>query len=285
MNPDAIQLYRNNNIDIKVDPLEIAVCAQHNNGGLKGTIWWESNIKHLFPVGEVNGTHGVYRPGGSALNAGQVGSLRAALFISKKYDSKAPELNAFKDIIRKQMERTISFTRNTIDSEADPSTITRTREEIQKRMSSHGAIIRNPDTIREACSDGWKLYRQLQKRTLVNSPSQLPAAFKNLDLCLTHALYLEAVREYINQNGKSRGSYIIPDSKGQKPCKNLDDFWRFQLQTSRDLVAKKILEIYYSEKDDIVTDWVDIRPVPTEPSWFETNWADFRENRIFEKEI
>ena len=68
------------------EPLEIAVCAQHNNGGLAGNIWWEStNIKHLFPVGEVNGSHGVNRPGGSALNSGQVGGFRAAEFIANRY--------------------------------------------------------------------------------------------------------------------------------------------------------------------------------------------------------
>ena len=43
------------------------------------------NIRHLFPVGEVNGSHGVYRPGGSALNAGQVGGLRAAEYIAHRY--------------------------------------------------------------------------------------------------------------------------------------------------------------------------------------------------------
>ena len=78
MNPAAIELYRTHGIDITKELLEIAVCAQHNNGGLAGNWWWESNLRHLFPVGEVNGTHGVYRPGGSALNSGQVGSLRAA---------------------------------------------------------------------------------------------------------------------------------------------------------------------------------------------------------------
>jgi len=75
MNQPAIGLYMDRGIDITKEHLEIAVCAQHNNGGMKGNIWWESNIKHLFPVGEVNGTHGVYRPGGSALNSGQVGSF------------------------------------------------------------------------------------------------------------------------------------------------------------------------------------------------------------------
>ena len=74
MNSPAVELYREHNIDLASEPLEIGVCAQHNNGGLKGNIWWESDLRHLFPVGEVNGSHGVYRPGGSALNSGQVGS-------------------------------------------------------------------------------------------------------------------------------------------------------------------------------------------------------------------
>ena len=51
MNPMAIELYKQNGIDLTSEPLEIAVCAQHNNGGLQGNIWWESNIKHLFPIG------------------------------------------------------------------------------------------------------------------------------------------------------------------------------------------------------------------------------------------
>jgi len=66
--------------------LEIALCAQHNNGGLAASLWWESvNLAHLFPVGEVNGSHGVGRPGGAALNAGQVGGMRAAEFIAARY--------------------------------------------------------------------------------------------------------------------------------------------------------------------------------------------------------
>ena len=91
MNSPAIQLYRDHGIDLASESLEIGICAQHNNGGLKGNIWWESDLKHPFPVGEVNGSHGVTRPGGSALNSGQVGSYRAALFISRKYQSPPQE--------------------------------------------------------------------------------------------------------------------------------------------------------------------------------------------------
>ena len=71
-------------MDLSVDRLEIALCAQHNNGGLDVDLWWQTNIEGLFAVGEVAATHGVYRPGGSALNAGQVGAARAARYIAKK---------------------------------------------------------------------------------------------------------------------------------------------------------------------------------------------------------
>jgi len=77
MNPLAIEIYRENGIDLYAEPLEIAVCAQHNNGGFAVDKWWQSSVPGTFVIGEMAGTHGVKRPGGSALNAGQVGGLRA----------------------------------------------------------------------------------------------------------------------------------------------------------------------------------------------------------------
>ncbi len=93
INPRAYRLYLDNGIDLKNERLEIDVCAQHNNGGLAGNLWWESNLKHFFPVGEVNGTFGVYRPGGSALNSTQTGSTRAAQFIAAS-TAKSPWISA-----------------------------------------------------------------------------------------------------------------------------------------------------------------------------------------------
>ena len=85
MNPPAIEIYKEHGIDLRKEPLEIAVCAQHNNGGFAVNKWWESSIPHTFVIGEMAGTHGVKRPGGSALNAGQVGGLRAAEYIANVY--------------------------------------------------------------------------------------------------------------------------------------------------------------------------------------------------------
>ena len=38
MNKPAIDLYKSHGIDLEKEYLEIAVCAQHNNGGLVGNI-------------------------------------------------------------------------------------------------------------------------------------------------------------------------------------------------------------------------------------------------------
>ncbi|MDR1326252.1 MAG: FAD-binding protein [Treponema sp.] len=82
LNPQAYQLYQSHGIDPASEYIEIDVLPQHHNGGVAVNIWWETSIKRLFAIGECAGTHGVRRPGGSALNAGQVGGLRAAEYIA-----------------------------------------------------------------------------------------------------------------------------------------------------------------------------------------------------------
>src|SRR5690606_30006119 len=84
MNEPAYQFYLGKNpyVDLEKEMLEVDVCAQHNNGGLLVDAWWQSNVPGFFPVGEAGGAHGVYRPGGAALNSGQVGATRAARYVS-----------------------------------------------------------------------------------------------------------------------------------------------------------------------------------------------------------
>ena len=84
MNQPAIDFYRDKGVDLYTQPLEIALCAQHNNGGIGIDCWWQTDVKGLFAVGEAAASHGVYRPGGTALNAGQVGSTRAAQYIAAR---------------------------------------------------------------------------------------------------------------------------------------------------------------------------------------------------------
>lgn len=281
MNQPAIDIYENHGIDLAKKNLEIAVCAQHNNGGLKGNIWWESNIQHLFPVGEANGTHGVYRPGGSALNSGQVGSLRAALFIGKRYGGKPLDTRGFLDAAESQIQEKLNFAKNMISEKAGTSSGQgKARPEFQRRMSAFGAHIRDPKQIGLEASKAWSLYGRLKKGTRSVSVHELPDVFKDLDLCLTHAVYLEAIKEYLGQGGRSRGSYLVLDPDGEKPCPQLDEPWRFSLEKPDSFVSRKILEIRLDEEMRPIKQWVDIRPIPAGEGWFENVWDDFRKDKI-----
>ena len=132
MNAPAIALYKSKGVDLYTEYLEIALCAQHNNGGIAVDMWWQTSVKGLFAVGECAGTHGISRPGGSALNAGQVGSLRAAQYISQ-HPSALIEEAAFLSIVSKEK---LSL----CDSDDEI-------RKAQRRMSDNAAAVRDMDKI------------------------------------------------------------------------------------------------------------------------------------------
>ena len=84
LNPKAIDVYKNQGIDIYTQPLRIAVCAQHNNGGVYTDNNYETDVKSLYVIGEAAGTFGLARPGGTALNDTQVSGLLCAKHIKNK---------------------------------------------------------------------------------------------------------------------------------------------------------------------------------------------------------
>ncbi|MDO4741521.1 MAG: FAD-binding protein [Eubacteriales bacterium] len=97
INPAAAAFYRDRGIDLEQEPLEIAVCAQHCNGGIKVDKWWRTSVPGLYAAGECAGAFGMYRPGGSALNETQVGSLRAVQHIAAHSGTQpAPQAEGFR---------------------------------------------------------------------------------------------------------------------------------------------------------------------------------------------
>ena len=52
LNSKAIDVYARQNIDIYTQKLRIAVCAQHNNGGIAVDMWWQTSVSGLFAAGE-----------------------------------------------------------------------------------------------------------------------------------------------------------------------------------------------------------------------------------------
>ncbi len=283
LNAQAIELYQAHNIDLTCEYLEIAGCAQHNNGGLRANHWWESNIRHLFPVGEVNGTHGVYRPGGAALNAGQVGALRASMYIAKKYPSAPPDVPAFASKAEQQitslLEQVTKWSSHR--AQAGPNTTHQYAKDIRQRMSRQGAQIRKPDEIKGSIVDAWQAVKQIAGQVQIESREELPMAFRTLELAITHAVYLEAIGAYIDRGGASRGSYLILDPKGNQSYGRLGDVARFSITEADAFVNRFILELWLDSQDRLHQEWVPVRPIPTADLWFENVWKDYLEGKTF----
>lgn len=147
-------------------------------------------------------------------------------------------------------------------------------------MTACRAHVRDPKKISEAVRKAWELYRRMRNEMRIPSSDELPDAFKNLDLCLTHALYLEAIEEYLKRGGQSRGSYLVLNPDGEKPCPKLGEEWRLLLNEEDAFVDRKILEVSLDEKGNVLKKWVKIRPIPQEDTWFENIWNRFMNDEI-----
>ncbi|MCX7934017.1 MAG: FAD-binding protein [Planctomycetota bacterium] len=279
MNPAAIQLYRDHGIDISREPLAIAVCAQHNNGGLAANCWWESlNIRHLFPAGEVNGSHGVYRPGGSALNSGQVGGFRAAAFISNRYAKWTLTLSAFRRAAAAAAaaaaEQRELFARGSLNWRQELA-------ELRLRMSRFGAHIRPAREIAQATADARAQWRRIAAPAGGSAPCR-PAdiwrCFIVRQLCYTHFVYLDAIRFMIESGVGSRGSAIVLDERGTLPHPRLASEWRFQAEDQA--FRERVLETL-PQGETLSHCWVPRRPLPACDAWFENAWAAYREGKIY----
>ncbi len=279
MNPDAIKLYEEHGINLIAEPLEIAVCAQHNNGGLAGNHWWESlNVKHLFPVGEVNGSHGVYRPGGSALNSGQVAGFRAADYISGRYMDFTLDDAAFYQAAEAGLADCAAWLGKCSGSKNNWQAV---RDEFQIRMTKAGSHIRSEAALESALSGAREQYRQISGDGIAfSSAEEMIEAMRNLQLCFAHVVYLEALLAQVKSGVGSRGSALVMDKNGTPAHPMLGNEWRFapEDESFRD----KVLETVVAGDGSVQHEWVPRRSMPECSAWFENAWADYREGRIFD---
>jgi succinate dehydrogenase/fumarate reductase flavoprotein subunit len=277
MNPGAIELYAEHGIDLAREPLEIAVCAQHNNGGLAGNHWWESvNIRHLFPVGEVNGSHGVYRPGGSALNSGQVGGFRAAEFIAHRYREWTLDAAQFRRAALVGAEDVLAWLGRCAQAKASWQ---EEREAFQRRMSRAGAHIRSLEGVRQAVDEAWEQWQRLEAVGCGYQGLDAREALRNRQLCFAHAVYLEAIRYALESGVGSRGSALVVDPHGARIHERLGEEWRMAPEDPS--FREKVLETMVTSQGKIVHRWCERRPLPATDAWFETAWAAFREGEIY----
>lgn len=278
MNQPAIDLYADHNIDITIDPLEIAVCAQHNNGGLAGNIWWESeNIKHLFPIGEVSGSHGVYRPGGSALNSGQVAAFRVAEFIANCYKSDTLDVESAKSAASAKLADLLNWAKSGESSSVSWSDVL---DELQTRMSESCAHIRDGENLKNAICEARRQWKKLSSEGCsYENISEMARAFTARQLCFSQLVYLEAVRFAVGSGVGSRGSALVTDPDGASAHSQLGDEWKFVAEDPA--FREQILETIADSDDNIISEWKPRNDIPIPEAWFETAWAAYRNGDIY----
>ncbi len=275
LNAPAIELYRNHRIPLDSEMLEIAVCAQHNNGGLAGNLWWESiNLKHLFPIGEVNGSHGVTRPGGSALNAGQAGAFRASEYIAANCRGFTFAEEEFEAVAQKELALLTAF--RSIPARKNWKT---ERHALQRRMSRSGAFVRSSEKVVEALDEVYKQLAALMSDGLGGLDSAaLAEHLRNRQLCTAQIFYLESILMQIDYIGSRGGSIVLsPDGKEIHPA--LGSSWR--IAEEKVSYRNKIMLCGYGANGYPEISWEECRPLPETDGWFEVIWKDYKEGGIY----
>jgi hypothetical protein len=278
MNPGAIQLYLDHGIDLTTEPLEVAVCAQHNNGGLAADAWWESlNVRGLFPVGEVNGSHGVCRPGGSALNSGQVGALRAAEQIAATRREPTLDIAAAQAAAKARMAELEAW----LDGASGASaTWLDERRELQARMSRAGAHIRAVAAVRTARDEARAQVSRIQTAGCSHTGGATRAeALRTRSLAIAQLAYLDAIAFQLASGVGSRGSALVQEPAGTRIHPSLPTEWAFVPENPA--FREQVLETLPARDGTFTHRWVPRRPIPETDTWFETAWAAFRNGEIY----
>ena len=209
MNEPAILFYQDHHVDLFKERLEIAVCAQHNNGGLSTNHLWETNLSGLYAIGEVCASHGVTRPGGTALNAGQVGAVRAAegIFLKKRTHMKEASPSTESGI--KERLRIQALDRIRLSEHAEGNCpLSELWINASKRMSAAAGMIRNQVQMETALKETEDDICQFMQKAKSPSVSQLSLFYKLYDMLLSQKMYLFAMLDYAKAGGGSRGSSL-----------------------------------------------------------------------------
>ncbi len=274
MNPKAIQLYASHGIDLYTEPLEIAVCAQHHNGGIAVDADWQTGVEGLYVAGEAAGTFGIARPGGSALNSTQVGSQRAAEHIT--YFSHTPpvaksiSLCVGRAIQRIQGEMQRLFTGGSVG-------VLEQRYQVQQAMSAAAAHVRNMQAMEELSRTVSRQLAGFYDDTRLATPFELSLALKNRDMLLTQQAVLSAMK-FTAEHCQSRGSALVLGEEGKPVGEGL-------LREGCSMENTHFLPGNGAHREDwMETVWklegattqpVPVRPLPRTDDWFETTWREY----------
>ena len=271
MNQPAVDLYSGKDVDLEQQMLPVALCAQHNNGGISVNLWWQTTIPGLFAVGECAGTHGISRPGGSALNAGQVGALRAAQYIAA-HKRRIANAESFKKLLERAVSQQKDFRE---EISRNPDNVDNCIQSARQRMSACGGAIRHTQSMEKALNETKIALRKMNKEIGVADPRELYKAYRYRDALVCQIVCLNAMLHFQKTAEGTRGSALYTDPAGEKRG-DLEEIFRF---LSRPRTCADGIQQGVWTEDGCNIYWRNVRPLPEKEDVFETVWRGFRQNK------
>jgi hypothetical protein len=231
------------------------------------------------------GPLGYKRPGGSALNAGQTGGLRAAQYIANVYGCELPDYSDAQSEIDGPLSDIIAgLERHESSSGLTPEEVL---EKIRSRMTASGGHIRELNDARKALKEAVELYKSIGvKGFSVKDNKAIIGAIQAEHLALTSVAYLKAIVELLSQGSGSRGSHLVLAEDGIEIHPDVIDKAAgrpLKFKPENQSLRNSILHIEYDESspDLFRGTAVKLRPAPKERKAFEPAWQDYREGKIY----
>jgi succinate dehydrogenase/fumarate reductase flavoprotein subunit len=276
MNPLAIALYRRYKVDIATAPLEFAVNHQHMNGGIAVDIWGRSTLSGCYAIGEAAGTHGVTRPGGAALNAGQVFGTRVAEHIASLERTAAQTGLAS---AAQAISQTVALLNN--DSPLTPQFL---RDVVQARMSDHAGILCTPAAVSQTLDAARALNADIRAKGIASDgTANIARAMQRHHMALASEAVLTALDYYIGHGGGSRGARAICDADGvslPEAAHGPLEEYRFRKENP----AHQAEQIIVRMKDDRMETSTRLNRALDAPAkaFFERDWPDWLTGAIYQ---
>jgi len=250
INRKAIEFYADHGIDLYREPLEVAVCAQHSNGGILIDEWWRTTIPGMYAAGECAGAFGMYRPGGSALNETQVGSLRASQHIAAHTGKEAARSEEeFMKATGAALKRELSLFEKRGDAEKVEALLLKRRREMDKAAGA----VRNVPAMKALLAD---IEKDLTSGLTGATPVQTAELIDTLTVqrAMLSSMLCQAQFGGVAGHGFSERECNpdAPDAAG-----------------------------FAFETRDFETRAVALRPLPEGGGWFETVWKKYLNGEVF----
>jgi succinate dehydrogenase / fumarate reductase, flavoprotein subunit len=271
MNPLSIELYRRYRKDLTRQALPFNVNNQHMNGGVAVDIWGQSSLPGCYAIGETAGTHGVTRPGGAALNAGQVLAIRCAAHIRAHLDARPS--TAGPEVCVRPAEARLERIREGLRN-AQGLTIEAVRRDIQARMSDRAGFVCRASEVAEALREAEALTDAVRRRGIaIPDVSKIADAALWSQMALTSQAVLLALQHYIARGGGSRGARVLCSPSGTEvPATRLGPLEAFRFLAEREADRHAQIRVRYEDgrlgvRDTALRDLERLEGISFEKHW------------------